>query len=67
MKVDILAEVKSRIAQGYKGELIYNYGTGTYEITTLKLKADDTDVKVHKIARGVYTSAELIRAVYGKQ
>lgn len=67
MKVDILAEVRSRIAQGYTGELLYNYGTGMYEITTLRPKADDSDTKVHKIARGIYTPAELIKAVYGKQ
>lgn len=67
MKEDLLDEVRARIAQGYKGELLYNYRSGIYEITTYKPKAENSDHKVHKIARGLYDPTELIEAVYGKQ
>jgi hypothetical protein len=67
MKVDILDEVKSRIRQGYKGELLYNYRAGVYEITTYKPNSENSDHKLHKIARGQYDPTELIEAVYGKQ
>lgn len=67
MKDDALEEVKERIAQGYKGELLYNYRSGYYEITTWKVKADNSDHKVYKIARGLYDPQELIEVVYGKR
>ena len=67
MKESILDEVRARIARGYKGELLYNYRSGIYEISTHMPKAENSDHKVHKIARGLYDPAELVEAVYGKQ
>ena len=61
-----LKEIKERIKQGYKGELLYNYRTGNYEITTWKEGAEDTDQKVYKIPRGVFSPEDLKVATYGK-
>ncbi len=64
MKVDLLTEIRSRISKGYKGELLYNFRSGFYEITTWKL-GDSTDMKLHKIPRGAYDPNELKEVVYG--
>lgn len=66
MKADLLKEVRERIKQGYKGELLYNYRSGFYEITTWK-SSDVLDQKTYKIPRGVYEPRVLVEAVYGKK
>lgn len=64
--MDILKEIRSRIAKGYKGELLYNFRSGFYEITTWK-KGDAPDLKLTKIPRGAYNPNELKDAVYGNK
>lgn len=62
--MDILKEIRVRIAKGYKGELLYNFRSGYYEVTTWK-RGEFTDQKVYKIPRGQYDPAELKEVVYG--
>lgn len=64
MKVDILSEIKGRIAKGYKGELLYNFRSGCYEITTWK-SGENADLKLVKIPRGMFDPIDLKEAVYG--
>ena len=45
----ILAEVKDRIGRGYKGELLFNYRTGNYEIITWLEGAEHLEQKTHKL------------------
>ena len=61
MKVDALKEIRSLIRKGYKGELLYSYRSGVYEVT---LQLADSS-KVYKIPRGMYDPNELKEAVYG--
>lgn len=65
MKVDTLKEIKDRIARGYRGELLYSYRSGYYEITTWLDGAEDIDQKIYKIPRGTYDPNALKDAVYG--
>jgi hypothetical protein len=60
-----LNEIKDRIARGYKGELLYNFRTSTYEITTWLEGAINIDQKLHKFSKDAFTSNTLKRAVYG--
>ena len=64
--MNILQEIKAKIKKGYKGELLYNYRSGNYEITTWKEGKVDEDRKVYKIPRGTYTPNDLKEATYGK-
>lgn len=66
MKVDILKDIRTRISSGYNGELQYNLRSGFYEITTWR-KGDSSDLKLVKIARGLYDPKVLKEAVYGNK
>lgn len=59
-----LAEIKKKVAAGYKAELIYNFGTSQYIITTWKNANED--IKQYKIHKDEYSSNVLKKAVYGK-
>jgi hypothetical protein len=61
---DTLSQVRSRIAKGYKGELLYNFRSGFYEVTTWN-PSDNSDLKMVKIPRGQYDPAELKEVIYG--
>lgn len=65
MKLDTLKEIKDRISRGYRGELLYNYRSGNYEVTTWLEGAEEIDQKIYKIPRGVYDPNDLKDTVYG--
>lgn len=60
-----LNEIKDRIARGYKGELLYNFRTGNYEVITWLEGAENIDQKTHKFTKDAYTAETLKKAVYG--
>lgn len=63
---NMLTEVRSRLSKGYKGELLYNFRSGFYEITTWKI-GTSPDTKVHKIPRGLCDPNKLKALVYGSK
>lgn len=63
MKVDLMKEILKKVHEGFKGELLYSYRSGVYEVTLQR--ADGSDAKTYKIPRGMYDPNDLKDAVYG--
>lgn len=63
IKIDVIKEIQEKLANGYKGELLYNYRSGNYEVTLWK--ADEQDLRSYKIARGLFDPNYLKDLVYG--
>lgn len=62
----ILAEIRDRLGRGYKGELLFNYRTGNYEVITWQEGVEHTDQKTHKLPSSCDVSM-LKKIVYPKE
>ena len=67
-KVSSLSELKERLKDGFKAELLYNYNTGSYEVPTWIKDSDGTvhSHKTFKFPKAFVNRNDLIRMVYGK-